>query len=114
MIAFTISYYLFASGILSINAILVILCLFSLVLGYGISHINVPLNTTLMKLVDLDKLGKVTSITRFISMGLIPIASLLAGMVLQYSSPTAMLTICSLGFTATALFLLLSPETRKI
>ena len=114
MIAFTISYYLFASGILSINAILVILCLFSLVLGYGISHINGPLNTTLMKLVDLDKLGKVTSITRFISMGLIPIASLLAGMVLQYSSPTAMLTICSLGFSATALFLLLSPETRKI
>ncbi len=114
MIAFTVSYYLFASGILSINAILVILCLFSLVLGYGVSHINVPLNTTLMKLVDRDKLGKVTSITRFISMGLIPIASLLAGMVLQYSSPTALLVICSLGFTATALFLLISPETRKI
>ncbi len=114
MIAFTVSYQLFSSGFISISAMLIIFCLFSLVLGYSISHINIPLNTTLMKIVSRDMLGKVVSITRFISMGLIPIASLLAGTVLQYSSPTALLAICSLGFTSTALFLLISPETRKI
>ncbi len=114
MIIFTFSYWLFASGNISINAILIILCLFALILGYAISNINIPLNTTLMKIVDRDMLGKVVSITRVISMGLIPIASLMAGAILQYFSPTALLIVCSLGFTATALFVLLNPETKNI
>ena len=67
-----------------------------------------------MKIVDRDMLGKVVSITRVISMGLIPIASLMAGAILQYFSPTALLIVCSLGFTATALFVLVNPETKNI
>ena len=91
-----------------------IISIFALILGYAISNINIPLNTTLMKIVDRDMLGKVVSITRVISMGLIPIASLMAGAILQYFSPTALLIFCSLGFTTTAVLLLFNKHTKEV
>ena len=63
---------------------------------------------------DRDKLSKVSSIISIISQGLTPIASVLAGSVLQYLGSTPLLLVCSLGFTATALFLLFNKQVREI
>ena len=58
--------------------------------------------------------SKVTGITSVFAQALIPIASLLAGIALQVSGSTTLLVICSVGFTAAALFLLFSKEAKKI
>ena len=76
--------------------------------------INVPVNTVLMRLVDPDKLSKVSSILSVVSQGLIPIASVLSGAVLRYFGSGPLLLVCSLGFTLTALFLLFNRPVRDI
>ena len=64
------------------NAINVFLIAFSagcLVLGVMIAWINVPISTTMMRIVDRDKLSKVNSIMSMGSQGMTPLASVLAG-----------------------------------
>ena len=67
-----------------------------------------------MRIVDKDKLSKVSSITSVGSQGMIPIASVLAGIVLQSFGSAVLLFICSLGFTATAVMLLMNKPVREL
>ena len=114
MIALTVGYgYLVAHGV-SLNAFLVLFCLGCLLIGLLLSFVNIPLNTVLMRVVEKDKLGKVSSIISMISQGLTPIASVLAGAVIQLFGSAVLLAVCSAGFTLTALFLLLNKQARKI
>lgn len=114
MIAFTAGYWLLVSRGGSLNAFLLLFCLGCLMIGCLIAGINIPVNTTLMRTVDRDKLSKVTSIISILSQGLVPVASVLAGAVLQVFGSTVLLLVCSAGFTAAALFLLLSKEAKNI
>lgn len=98
----------------SLNAFLVILSLCCLVLGVLLSFVNIPLNTMLMRIVDKDKLSKVSSITGMFSQGMIPIGSVLAGAMLQWSGCTLMLTVSSLGLLVTALVMLFNKQIRGI
>ena len=63
---------------------------------------------------DKDKLSKVNSITSVSSQGMIPIASVIAGAVLQSFGSTVLLFICALGFTATAVMLLINKPVREL
>ena len=83
------------------------------VLGILIAHINVPATTTMMRIVEKDKLSKVSSIVNIGSQGMVPIASVLAGAVLQSFGSTALLAVCTLGFTVTAVLLLVNKPVRE-
>ena len=63
-----------------------------------------------MRVVDRDKLSKVSSLTNVGSQGMVPIASVLAGAILGTFGSTALLGFCSLGFTATAIALMFSRQ----
>ena len=67
-----------------------------------------------MRIIDKDMLSKVSSITSVASQGLIPIASVLAGAILQYAGSTALLLFATIGFTATALFMLFNRRVAEI
>ncbi|MBO4394361.1 MAG: MFS transporter, partial [Spirochaetales bacterium] len=63
MIVWTLSYWYLVDCGVSINAFLITLCVGTLVMGFLISYINIPISTAIMKVVDKEKLSKVTSIT---------------------------------------------------
>lgn len=109
----TVGYYILVERGVSLNAFLILLCGGFLLIGTFITFVNIPLNTTLMRITDKDKLSKVTSITGIIAQGMIPIASVLAGTVLQYLGSSVLLLASSVGFTAASLFLLFNKETKK-
>ena len=99
------------------NALNVFLIAFSagcLVLGVMIAWINVPISTTMMRIVDRDKLSKVNSIMSMGSQGMTPLASVLAGAILQGLGSSVLLFICSLGFTVTALLAMKSKSMKEL
>ena len=98
----------------SLNAFLAAFCVGSLITGALVSFINIPISTVTMRIVDQDKLSKVSSIISIGSQGMIPIASVLAGMILETLGSTALLTVCSLGFSITALLLLFNRRVREL
>ena len=114
MLAATVGYWALVARGASLNAFLVLLCFGSLFIGWGVTSINVPTTTKLMRIVEKDKLSKVTSVISITSQGLIPIASVLAGAILQGLGSTALLIFCTVGFFITALFMLLSPRIGEI
>ncbi|MBQ2042069.1 MAG: MFS transporter [Firmicutes bacterium] len=114
MIALAVSYWQLVARGVSLNAFLLLFCLGCVILGALIVNINIPLSTTVMRVIDKDMLSKVSSLISIASQGLIPIASVLAGAVLQYMGSTVLLAVCALGFTAAAVMLLLSKSAREI
>ena len=86
----------------------------SLFIGFDVVEINIPTNTAIMRIVDKDKLSKVNSVISISSQGLIPIASVLAGLILQGLGSTALLLTCTVGFIITAVMLLVNPRTKEI
>ena len=114
LVALTIGYWFLVQQGVSLNAFLVLFCLGCLLIGLSISFVNIPMNTALMRTVEKDKLGKVSSILSIISQGLTPIASVMGGAVIQCFGSAVLLVVCSAGFTLTAVFMLLNHEVRKI
>ena len=113
-VALTLSYWLLVAKGFSLNAFLLLFSLGCLLLGGILSFINIPISTTLMRIVEKDKLSKVTSILSILSQGLVPIAAVLAGAALQCFGSTFLLLVCSVGFTAAALFLLFNRQAKEI
>lgn len=114
MIAATLGYYFLVDRGDALNSFLILLCCGSLLLGVMLAFINIPVNTCIMRIVDRDKLSKVTSIISIASQGLIPIASVLAGAILQYFGSTVLLAVCSAGFALTAVSMLFNKRVREI
>ena len=114
VIALAAGYWLLVDRGVSLNGFLLLFCLGTLLIGFLIPLVNIPVSTVLMRVVDRDKLSKVSSITSVLSQGLIPIASVLAGAVLQGFGSAPLLFVCAAGFTVTALFLLLNRQVRAI
>ena len=83
-------------------------------MGVLLSLINIPINTTLMQVVDRDKLSKVASLISIVSQGMVPISSVLAGLVLGHLGSSALLLICSLGFMISSLMLLFNKRIHEI
>ena len=83
VIMMAVSYWWFVERGTSLNAFLIAFCAGCLMTGFLVSYVNIPINTTMMRIVDKDKLSKVNSLTSIGSQGMIPIASVLAGAVLE-------------------------------
>ena len=113
MILLTVGYRLLVDRGSSLNIFLPGFSIACIIQGVLIAHINIPVTTTMMRIVDKDKLSKVNSIVNIGSQGMIPIASVLAGAVLQSFGSTALLAACTLGFTVTAVLLLVNKPVRE-
>ena len=114
MIIWTVSYWYFVDCGVSINAFLIALCVGTLIMGLFITFVNIPVSTAIMRVVDKDMLSKVTSITSIGSQGMIPIASVLAGAILQSLGSTPLLIFCSAGFTVTAILMLVNKSIKEL
>ncbi|MBO6159712.1 MAG: MFS transporter [Firmicutes bacterium] len=110
----TLAYWLLVDRGGFISGFLICFSLGCLLMGLLLSFINIPLNTTLMRVVDRDKLSKVASLISIASQGMVPIASVLAGLVLEHLGSSALLLICSLGFLVSSLMLLFNRRVREI
>ena len=114
MIGLTLCYRLFVDLSISLNAFLIALCLAALTIGLLISLVNIPVSTAVMRVVDRNMLSKVNSIINIGSQGMIPIASVLAGLVLGTLGSTPLLAACSAGFAVTAVIMLLNRRIREL
>ena len=110
----TAGYWILVARGVSLNAFLILMAVGCLLTGVTIVNINVPTTTTLMRIVDRDKLSKVNSVISISSQGLIPIASVLAGAILQGLGSTALLLFCTGGFLITALLMLFNKRVGEI
>lgn len=107
-------YWIFVARGRSLNAFLIYFCMATLAVGLLIILINIPANTMFMRIVDKDKISKVSSIISVAAQGLTPIASVLAGAVLQYIGSAALLFVCAIGFSITAMFGFFSKKIKEI
>ena len=110
----TLAYWLLVDRGGSVSAFLICFSVGCLLMGVLLSLINIPLNTTLMQVVDRDKLSKVASLISIVSQGMVPISSVLAGLVLGHLGSSALLLICSLGFLISSLMLLFNKRIHEI
>ena len=114
MIIWTICYWFFVDRGVSMNAFLISLSAGTLLMGFFISYVNIPVSTAIMRVVDKEMLSKVTSITSIGSQGMIPIASVLAGLIIQSLGSTWLLVFCSAGFAVTAILMLANKPIRDL
>ena len=112
--ALTVFYGLFRGNALDINAFLIISVLTYFSIGILITLTNVPASTAMMRIVDKDKFGKVSSLINIGSQGLTPIAMMLGGVALESLGSLGLLIICSIGFLVPTLVLLFAPSIREI
>jgi MFS family permease len=114
LLVMTGGYWVLVHRGVSLDAFLCLMAGGCLLTGFTVVNINIPTTTTIMRIVDKDKLSKVNSVISISSQGLIPIASVLAGAVLQGLGSTALLLFCTIGFFATALMLLFNRRVGEI
>lgn len=98
----------------SLNAFLITVAVVCFLCGILIVLINVPISTTIQKVVAKDQLGKVNSVLSAMSQGLIPVANLLAGAVIASFGCTPLLFVCSIGFIGATAVLILNKEVKKL
>ena len=113
MISLTAGYLILVDRGTQVNLFLILFSLECALIGFLIACFNIPVTTAIMRIVDKGMLSKVNSLTSVGSQGMIPVASVLAGAILQAFGSTALQVFCSLGFTVTAIFLLFSREFKE-
>ena len=111
---FTLFYFLFTRNNIDINTLLIITIVAFFVVGILIVLTNVPSSVAMMKLVDKDKFGKVTSVMNIGSQGLIPVAMFLGGLAITYLGSVGLLAVCSGGLIITALVLFFARPVRDL
>ena len=114
IIFLALAYWLLVDRGNGLDIFLPVFCVGGCVTGLQLSFINIPVNTAIMRVVDRDKLSKVNSIISIGCQGMIPIASVLAGMILQSFGSSVLLFFCALGFAAAAVFLLMNKPVREL
>ncbi len=109
-----VSYWLLVDKGVSLNLFLILFASGAFAAGYIIPLINIPISTLLMRIVDKKQLSKVNGMISILSQALIPLASVLAGSVLQMWGSSMLLFLCAAGFVISAVCLLMQPEIKTI
>ena len=111
---FVTAYVLFANNIYGINVSLIAIVILTFFFGALIVTINVPISTTIISVVEQDKLGKVNSLIDIGTQGLIPFANFLGGAIIASLGTSALLIACSIGFILITVFISTSKEIAKM
>ena len=98
-------YVLFDFDIININVFLITFVVICFFIGMLLVLINIPISTTVVSIVDKDKLGKVNSLIDVGSQGLIPVAELLGGLVIAGLGTSALLIGCTIGFIGMTVYI---------
>lgn len=98
-------YVLFDFDIIHINVFLISFVAICFIIGMLLVLINIPISTTIVSIVDKDKLGKVNSLIDVGSQGLIPVAELLGGVILAGLGTSALLIGCTIGFIGMTVYI---------
>ena len=80
----SLSYFFLVDTSDNVNIFIIVFCVSTLLMGVIISLVNIPLGTVLARQVDKNMLGKVQSLINIGSQGLIPIASVLGGLAIEF------------------------------
>ena len=107
-------YALFINNIIDINALLITILVILFLIGVSIILINVPSTTAMMKIVDKDKYGKLSSVLNIGSQGLIPFSVFLGGLALTYIGSLGLLIACATGLLITSVVLFFAPSVRNV
>ena len=107
-------YLLFNRNVMDINAFLIIMLFGSFLIGVLLVTINVPSTTAMMKIIDKDKFGKVSSVTNIGSQGLIPLSVLLGGVVIASIGSLGLVSVCAGGLLLVALILFFNKPVREL
>ena len=110
----TALYILFAKNVTDVNVILVAFIPIGLTMGMTLVTINIPISTTMMTIVDKDKLGKVSSVMDVGSQGLIPLSNFLAGLVISGLGPSWLCIICTVGLVGMTVFIVLNKYVKQL
>jgi len=107
-------YLLFNQNIIDINAFLIIMLIGSFFIGALLVTINVPSTTAMMRIIDKDKFGKVSSVLNIGSQGLIPLSVLLGGVAISYIGSLGLISVCAGGFLLISLILFFNKPVREL
>lgn len=107
-------YALFINSVIDINALLITILVILFLIGVSIILINVPSTTAMMKIVDKDKYGKLSSVLNIGSQGLIPFSVFLGGLALTYIGSLGLLIACATGLLITSVVLFFAPSVRNV
>ena len=88
--------YLLTSGTINYMTFYVIFIITNILLASSMITTNVPLNTSMIKIIDPAKRGRVFSTMTAISGGAVPLAIFLGGILIQLTSVTFLALTCSL------------------
>ena len=114
IVAASFAYFFLVDRSDNVNAFLIVFCISTLLMGVIISLVNIPLGTVLARQVDKNMLGKVQSLINIGSQGLIPIASVLGGLVIEYVGKPELLFICSGGFVLITTIFVLNSTVNEL
>lgn len=113
-IMMALAFYFFVETSNNVNMYLIIQTLVMFLMGIAMIKVNIPISTTMHKVVDRDKIAKVSSLTSVGAMGLTPIASLLAGALITGLGLSFLYFFCAIGFTAAALVFFRNKAVNEI
>ena len=113
-VVLTTLYILFAKGVAHINVMLLSFVPIGLTMGMTLITINIPISTTIMTIVDKDKLGKVNSVMDVGSQGLIPLSNFLAGLVIAGLGPSWLCIICTGGLVLMTVYIVINKYVRQL
>ena len=114
LVLIAVFYGLLENNIVDINTVLISYLIGSFLLGAIIILINIPSYTAMLKIVDKDKLGKVTGVSNIGSQGLVPLSLFLGGLSITYIGSLGLLIICAAGLLVTSLILFFAPSVKTI
>ncbi|MBI9008876.1 MAG: MFS transporter [Tenericutes bacterium] len=106
-----ILYYL---ELLNVNVLLIAIVLLLFIMGFASVGFNVPVGVTIQKTVDAEHLGKVQSVTGVLSQALIPIAGLIAGILISKVGILSLYIFCSIGVTVVIIWYLNNKYAKEI
>ena len=96
------------------NPLLILSTILFFAIGILLVLVNVPSTTAMMRKIDKDKFGKVSSVTNIGSQGLIPVATLLGGVAISTIGPLGLVIICAVGFFIPSLALFFIRSVREL
>ncbi len=104
----------FYLGFVSIGVVLVGLTLIMFLLGFANTAFNIPVNLIFQRKVDKKQLGKVSSVSGVLSQALIPIASLVAGVLISQISINAIYLFSLVGMVLVTIFYVTNKQASEI